>query len=245
MKHFFLLISLFFILYSLFLIHPAHAITESSGDLEVTYDEPLFPSTIIWYPGLSVARSFTVKNVGRSTHIASLRASNTSQKGNIANNLFFRVDGGGANRYGDSNDKTLKNFWDNGETSLSDIGFGNTTTYTITVTMPSTLGNEFQGRGAIFDLDVGFVGTESKVTVNNTGTAPQIANTPTVSLVTPSVTSEFSTEILGVATPSGTLKPTGEIKGEQTNRSLKWFLIFILGAGGTSLLYWIYRWKHS
>lgn len=188
MKKNIILVFLFFILSSLFFIHQVYAITETSGDLEVTYDKPLFPPTIVWYPGLTVAKSFSVKNVGGSTHTTSLRASNTSQTGNFASNLFFRVDEGAVNRYGGLNDKTLKKFWDNGETNLSDIGSRNTISYTITVSMPSTLGNEFQGKGARFDLDVGFVGTESKVTVSNAK----------------------------IATPSAALKPTGEIKGEKT-----------------------------
>lgn len=165
------LILLFFLaVVFLFGISPnVFAVTETSGDLQVSWDDPLFSSSIVWYPGLTVAKSFTVKNIGATTHKTSLNTSNTSQTGDFAGNLFFRVDEGVANYYGGANDKTMKNFWDNGETSLSDIGPGSSAIYMITINMPVSLGNEFQAKTAKFDLIVGFVGTEAKVTISAGG----------------------------------------------------------------------------
>lgn len=145
------------------------AVTETDGDLQVSWDDPLFSSSIVWYPGLTVEKSFTVKNIGTTTHQASLNTSNTSQTGDFANNLFFRVDEGATNHFGGSNDKTMKNFWDNGETNLSNISAGNSSIYAISVAMPSELGNEFQDKTAKFDLIVGFLGTDSKVTISGGG----------------------------------------------------------------------------
>lgn len=142
------------------------AVTETSGDLQISWDDPLFSSSTIWYPGLTVEKSFTVKNLGGGIHTVSLKADNTSQTGDLANNIYFRVDELAINRYGGVNNKTLKIFWDNGEVNLSDIDGGNTTTYSIAITMPTSLGNEFQQKQAKFDLIVGFVGTPSQVTIS-------------------------------------------------------------------------------
>ena len=83
--------------------------TETSGDLQVTYDDPLFPASIIWYPGLSVTKSFTVKNLSVSTHTVSIEATNTSQTGDISQVFLFKVTEGTTARYGGADDKTLKN----------------------------------------------------------------------------------------------------------------------------------------
>jgi len=165
-----IILSIFLAIIFLFAISSSvFAITETSGDLQVSWDDPLFPSSIVWYPGLTVPKSFTVRNIGGVTHQTSLETANTSQTKDFANNLFFRVDSGATNYFGGSDDKTMKNFWDNGQTNLSDILSENSSNYTVTVTMPAALGNEFQGATAKFDLIVGFVGTESKVTISGDG----------------------------------------------------------------------------
>lgn len=191
------------VLFFLFvLVMPTYAVTETDGDLQVTYDETLFPSTIIWYPGLTVQKSFTVKNIGGVKHTASVKATNTSQIGDIASLYFFKITEGATTRYGGANDKTMKNFWDNSEVNLSDINSNNSTNYDISVTMPATSGNDFQGKNAKFDLVIGFVGTPSQVTVSDGGGAVTGA----------------------VATPEATLTitqtpiPTGQVQGETTQK---------------------------
>lgn len=332
MKKYLSLLFLFFILYSLFFIRPVYAITKTDGNLQVTYDEPMFPSTIVWYPGLIIAKSFSVKNLGGGTHTTSLKAENISQTGSIASNLYFRIDEGITNRYGGANDKTMKNFWDNGEINLSDIGSGSTTSYMVTVSMPGALGNEFQGKNSKFDLVVGFIGIPSTVTISGGGavagatticndTKPSsapvlqsvVAGVNSASLfwseaadpvsyylvaygVSPNNTTygnpniggkgrtsytvsglsggttycfilragngckpgDFSNQlcsspsgaflggpaqgfipgVLGATTPSATLKPTGEIKGEKTQvlGQRNWIIIFLVTVSGIVLL---------
>ncbi len=236
---------LFIILYSSFFIHPAYAVTETSGDLQVTYDKPMFPDTTVWYPGLTIAKSFSVKNIGGGTHTASLKAGNTFQTGNLADNLYFRLDEGTTNRYGGANDKTIKNFWDIGETNLSDIGSGSTTSYTLTISMPGTLGNEFQGTKAKFNLIVGFVGTESKVTVSDGGT---VAGKPTGAVVTTLAHPGFAPGVLGVATskeslavtPSATITQTGQVEGIQTSLLNKKLIFGFAGLLGGIFLFLFY-----
>ncbi len=160
----------FLLLFIGFMYAPrVHAITDTSDDLQVTYDDPLFSSSIVWYPGLSVTKSITVKNVGASTHTTSIKADNTSQTGNIDQLYLFKITEGSASWYGGSDDKTMKNFWDAGELDLADISSGNSTTYDITITMPRSAGNEYQDKTAKFDLIIGFAGTNETVTVSGGG----------------------------------------------------------------------------
>lgn len=226
------LLTFIFLLYvTCFIVHiNVYAVTEATGDLQVTYDKPMFPDTTVWYPGLTIAKSFSVKNLGEKTHTVSLKAENASQTGNLGDNLYFRVDEGAANRYGGANDRTMKNFWDNGETNLSDIGSGNITSYTVTIYMPATLGNEFQGKKAQFDLVVGFVGTDSKIIISNTATVTGITIAQTASLITTTLIPKITPDILGATTQSATLKPTGEIKGEKTQnkKQINWFIVFLI-----------------
>jgi len=141
-----------------------YAVTKTSGDLEVTYNtEPLFGSDIIWYPGLSETRNLTVKNIGSETHRTYFRADNTSEDGNLSTVMYFKINGGGTVFYGDSDSKTMRNFWDDGEVSLSDIEAKKSTIYNIAITFWRGAGNEFQETQAKFDLVIGFEGTEDKV----------------------------------------------------------------------------------
>lgn len=214
------------------------AVTETSGDLQVTYDEPLFPSNLVWYPGLQIQKVFTVKNIGGEVRTISLKADNTRQTEDLAYNLYFRIDEGATNRYGGSNSTTMKNFWDNGETHLSEISSGNIISYTITIYMPVGLGNEFQDKNAQFDLVVGFIGTESKITIGNAGSVTRISVTPPTTLTTTAVTSGSTPDVLGITTSSAQLKSTGNIKGEKTQskKQLNWFIVFLVIAFGIPLL---------
>jgi len=166
-----LILSILLVLFVFVSLPPiVDAKSETSGDLQVTWDDPLFPSTIVWYPGLTVTKSFTVKNIGGITHKTQVFAKNTSQTGNLANYLFVTYTDGFNTLYGGAI-TTMKNFWDHGTTNLSDVGGGNSTIYYLNVTMPINLGNEFQATQAKFDLTVRFEGTPSTVTISGGGGA--------------------------------------------------------------------------
>lgn len=155
----------------IFFAKETYAVTKTSGDLEVTFDEPLFSPITIWQPGLSVAKVMIVKNNGSSTRTVSIEAINETQTGNLTDVLFTKVLEGGINHYGGAGDKSLTDFWNDGEVSLSDVGAGGTATYDITVEMDVSAGNDYQAKEAMFDLRVGFVGTTSQVTVSGGGAA--------------------------------------------------------------------------
>lgn len=203
--------------------------TETSGDLQITYEEPLFPSSIIWYPSLSVTKSFTVKNLSSSTYTVFIEATNTSQSGNIAEVFFFKVTEGKEIRYGTSNSKTLKNFWNEGQISLSELNGGKTTTYNLTITMNSSAGNEYQGKQAKFDLIIGFLETSSQVIISGTdNNYQQFSNQPSITSSGKFITnipSGFTSGFLGrtnsknqlITTPTKSLAVTkqGKVKGEK------------------------------
>jgi len=247
------ILSILFVLFSL--PSKVSAKTESSGDLQVTWEDPLFPSSIIWYPGLSVTKSFTVKNLGSSLHPASIQAANTSETGDVSQVFLFKITEGVVARYGGSDDKTLKNFWDEGQISLSDLNGGSSNTYDITITMLASAGNEYQGKQAKFDFIIGFVGTPSQVVITGGGAGALksfsngLSATPTGGFLA-SLPPGFAPGVLGVATPEakltatpiGALKPTkaGEIKGEKAVNVYQVRLFWLILLTGIVLSFFFY-----
>lgn len=189
----------------------AYAKTKTSDELQVTYEDPLFPSSVIWYPGLSITKSFTVKNLGSSSQTVSIKATNTSQTGNIADVFLFKVTEARVNHYGGTDGKTLKNFWDEGQISLSDLNGKETTSYDITITMLTSAGNEYQGKQARFDLIVGFVGTPTQVTITGAGGGGIGGISPTTCSDTPPSTAPILTSaVAGVNSVTLTWTSAGE-----------------------------------
>lgn len=145
------LILLLVLISSIFFAFPSPVYAAS---LEVTFEsDPLFPSTIIWYPGLSVTKSVTVKNNGDKTEKIAVEAFNESETGGLASVIEFKVSEGGVEVYNSA--KTLRNFFDEGVIQLSELGAGETTTYDLTATLKATAGNEYQGKKAKFDFRIG------------------------------------------------------------------------------------------
>ncbi|MCD6149508.1 fibronectin type III domain-containing protein [bacterium] len=58
-------------------------------------------------------------------------------------------------------DGTLTNFYENGETYLSDIGAGKNVEYNLSVKFTSAAGNDYQESAVKFDIEIGFFGEES------------------------------------------------------------------------------------
>src|SRR3990167_1641399 len=163
MNRFILIISIFlFVTW----VPKVSAVTKQSGTIKLTVDEPLFPSTVSWYPGLVVSKTITVNNTSGDNKKLSFQAINTNQTGAMATVLYFNVQQNSTNLYGASNSKTLQNFWDAGEVKMLDVSGSSTTTLTINIAMNETAGNEYQGKQALFDLNIGFVG-EAPVTVTS------------------------------------------------------------------------------
>lgn len=168
-KIFFIIFSLFsFFAFLKFFPSSVYAVTEVSGDLEVVYDSPLFDPATIWYPGFSETNDFTVKNIGSKTHTTYIQAENTFETGNLSTAMFFKVNQGGSVLYGDSESKTIKNFWNDGQISLSSVNNSQSIVYSPTISFWQGAGNEFQEKNTKFDLVIGFEGTDDKVVITVT-----------------------------------------------------------------------------
>ncbi len=186
------IILIFILLYFYIFVLPFSvlAVTKTAGNLEVAFDEPLFADSIIWYPGLEVSKLIIVKNLDSQNRMVSIQAVNTSQTGNMAEVLSFKVN----NLY----HKTLRQFWDDGQVNLSVVNGGGTAfnAYAVTIKM-SDVGNAYQGQQAKFDLIVGFEGTDNRVSSNPSSPLNPLTIPP------------FFPEILGIsekpASESGTL----------------------------------------
>lgn len=162
-----------------FFITPSLAITKTSGNLEATFEEPIFSPFDIWYPGLSLTRDLIVKNNGSGTETVVIASQNETETGNISQVFNFKVEEGGSTVYEDS----LANFWNAGEVELSDLSSssGQSKTYKLTASMDSPAGNEYQGKETVFDLLVGFLGKPLAVTFVGGPSGPPVctATTPT------------------------------------------------------------------
>lgn len=219
---------------------PTFAAVKKSGDIEIITDEPLFPSTIVWYPGLRVEKSIQVKNRGAGTKKVEIEAMSELISKNLADVLQFEVKEGSKTLYGGTPVKTLKNFMNLGTLELSEIWVNDGgKTYALIVSMPDTAGNEYQGGKASFDLRVGFPGdaNSSVVISSDTATSTSASTTPVVlSSLAPSVRS--IPLVLGESiSPPPAFFPTGAVTGEspssqneQKGNILK-IILWLLAAG--------------
>ncbi|MCL5411649.1 MAG: hypothetical protein M1150_02825 [Patescibacteria group bacterium] len=234
----------------------AFAMTAASGDLQVTYDSPLFPPSIIWYPGLSVTKSFTVKNLGSSSQEVFLQGINLSQTGNSASIYDLKVMEGADAKYGVKNEKTLENFWSEGKVSLSTLRGGFSKTFEITTTMADSANNSFQGASLKFDLKVGFTNTNqaviptsssSVVLVGTGGTEATSGavlgsedsnqnkgNNPGENSASGSASPSSQPETLGVSTSSTT--PEGNTDSGKSNGSPSWLWLVLAAGGGLGII---------
>lgn len=127
------------------------------ADIQVTADNPLFPASISWYPGLSVTKTFVVKNLSSSEQTIYLEPFNSSQTGDV--DKIFLVNFG-------AGEKTLRDFWNDRLVNLSDLAAGETGSYNMTIRMATSSGNIYQKKQAKFDLIIGFVGTNFQATIS-------------------------------------------------------------------------------
>ncbi|MFH1244356.1 MAG: fibronectin type III domain-containing protein [bacterium] len=114
----------------------------------------LFPSTIIWYPGLSVSKVVSLQNNSGATHDFKSDVLNTSTTGALSGVTNFVV-----TRNFDSVtvwSGTLAEFYTAGEVTLESIPDGATRSFTYTASLPTSLGNEYQNKSNAFDLRLGF-----------------------------------------------------------------------------------------
>jgi len=148
----------------------AAAVVETNGDLQVTYDSPLFEPAILWYPSLEEIRNFKVENLGSKTQTVYTQATNTSQTGSLASVFFTKFMQGGNDLYGSGDSKTMDQFFNDGQINLSDLTNGQEKQYDMAIKFWQGAGNEYQGKQLKFDLIVGFEGEDEQVVIEGGGT---------------------------------------------------------------------------
>jgi hypothetical protein len=107
-------------------------------------------------PGEGITRWVKVTNNSGNSQRIAIETINENDPDNFGSQLDLVIKEGITTLYSN----TLNNFFNAGETYLSDLNNGTTTQYDFTITFNSASGNPYQGRILGFDLLVGFQGTE-------------------------------------------------------------------------------------
>jgi len=127
-----------------------------NGNLVVQFERtPLFNETN-FVPGEGITRWVKVTNNSGDSQRIAVETINENDPDNFGSQLDLVIKEGITTLYSN----TLNNFFNAGETYLSDLNNGTTTQYDFTITFNSASGNPYQGRILGFDLLVGFQGTE-------------------------------------------------------------------------------------
>lgn len=233
---------------------PALAVVKTSGDLELISDEPLFPATTVWRPGLALVRTIQVKNRSSSAKRLEVEALAEQEVKGLAQALRVELRRNGRAVFGGNLGKTMSAFWDAGGVEVGEITPGDQgETLDILVTLPWETGDEYQGSQASFDLRVGFrdephssvviTSSSSPSTVAETlppSARPQGSSAATPIPEEPAVTSETPfVSGTGEADNPGS-RPPGEVAGAAVaGRRLDWrWLRLLLGLfiGGSVLV---------
>lgn len=157
-------------------------VTQTDGNLEVTFEQvPLFENINI-APGFSVTRTVSVKNNGSETEdvYVSLTSQFSDGLADVLNLTITSTTTTPNQLYSG----TLASFFNAVPVSLGSLAGGQTHTYDFNVSMDSGVGNPYQGKGTGFNLLVGFEGSTTVVTGGgggggSTGPTEQIAGAST------------------------------------------------------------------
>ncbi len=124
---------------------------------------PLFNQTN-FTPGDSVTKWVKVTNTSGLTQRIAIEAINFTKpvpEADLSRALMILIKQGATEIYGGAgNEKTLYQFYQNGETYLSELANNNTAQYDITISFPADKGDFWQEKTTGFNMIVGFEGTE-------------------------------------------------------------------------------------
>lgn len=185
-----------------FLLPSSFALTNTVSSLELTYDnDPIFAETNL-VPSSSIIKTFTVKNVGGSQVTVGISGTETSDPGNLSDKITLVISSDGSDLYGVGGTKTLSNFYSDGEIQLATLDPNQSKTFTMTTTLDSTLGNEYQNQKVMFDLTIGSLGQSTTNPGSSTSSSSSSNSTSN-----PSVLGQTTGEVLGISTLPATGLP--------------------------------------
>jgi len=126
--------------------------------------KPLFNQTS-FLPGDTVTGSATVTNNSGQTQMIDTQAVNVTDNDGLGGVMHLEIKEGDNALFSG----TLSGFFNAGQIHLSDLANGATTIYNYSITFNLDAGDEYQGKGLGFDINVGFFGEESVGTEISTG----------------------------------------------------------------------------
>ncbi|MCX6761205.1 MAG: fibronectin type III domain-containing protein [Candidatus Nealsonbacteria bacterium] len=107
-------------------------------------------------PGSGVTRYIRVTNHSVQSQRIAIEAIHQNDSDHLASQMNLVINQGGTNIFND----TLRKFFDQGETYLSELAMGAIKIYDLIITFNSDANNDYQAKTLGFDLLVGFEGTE-------------------------------------------------------------------------------------
>ncbi|XOU94653.1 MAG: hypothetical protein ACNFW9_01155 [Candidatus Kerfeldbacteria bacterium] len=127
------------------------------GDLDVVFShDPLFFETGI-VPGDTASETITVTNNSTEEKTIGIKFIGTSTF-DLDDQILFEIFENGNIIYGGSSDpKSLANLLDLGEISLIKIQKSETKTLTINADFPTSVGNPYQLKSSIFNIQIGYI----------------------------------------------------------------------------------------
>lgn len=222
----------------------------------------LFPGTVNWIPGQSIEKTIQVENTTGMKQSVGLRTQNVIVSGSVDSVLMMTIRqlNGALTIY----TGTLETFLLTPSFTLDTLDSAKNETYIFTISMPSSVGNQYQSKSAAFDMllsltEIQPVADNSKnggssttsTTSTGTGTTGQsTGGSQVLGLTTFGQSEDISgedTTVLGESTFSGVLVPTqavGELLGTENRNTYLRIMIIFIGTFGVILSFvaWI-TWK--
>lgn len=159
------------LLFFAFSVSKTHAKTETVGDFELTYSDPLF-AVANAAPGDVYDSNISIRNLGANTQNLQFLLGVTADPKILGDYLFLKINGSEGNcLWGCVNDQSVSKL-NKAEVVFSDIAPGPAKAYELVLTFDAAAGNELQDAKLSFDLTLGYQGailTTSSATSNGGG----------------------------------------------------------------------------
>lgn len=170
----------------------------------------LFPGSIAWIPGLSVSKTIEVQNITGFKQSVGLYTQNITVTGGLDTvlDMTIRQTNGNITIFSGS----LNTFFATPSFTLDTLDSSKTETYIFTITMPSSAGNQYQQKSAVFDMKI--VLTEIQLVADNSKNGPPPAGFSNSSTGTSNSQSFTSgPQVLGFTTGGGEVGEGGGGEG--------------------------------